>query len=91
MIQNDAMKSITFEFRSKKSDDFGVPKTGDLPPLKSEAPELKRAALRYVAIGQDPSLRVPAAEILRSSRSYEGRDTMLQLLQDWAETAWVAG
>lgn len=46
------------------------------------APELKRAALCYVAIGQDPSLRVPAAEILRSSRSYEGRDTMLQLLQD---------
>lgn len=46
------------------------------------APKLKQAALRYVAIGQDPSLRVPAAEVLRSSRSFEGRDAMLQLLQD---------
>jgi hypothetical protein len=36
-------------------------------------------------------LRVPAAEVLRSSRSFEGRDAMLQLLQEWAETTWVAG
>lgn len=82
------MKSITFEFRS--------PKIGSLlgsknrrHPAKSEAPKLKQAALRYVAIGQDPSLRVPAAEVLRSSRSFEGRDAMLQLLQELKPLGWL--
>ena len=56
-----------------------------------EAQELKRAALRYVAVGQDPSLRVPAAEVLRSSRSFEGRDAMLQLLQEPNLGGWLMG
>jgi len=77
---NDAMKSITFEFRSSKIG--SLLGSNRRHPAKSEAPKLKQAALRYVAIGQDPSLRVPAAEVLRSSRSFEGRDAMLQLLQE---------
>ena len=44
--------------------------------------ELLAVALKYVAHGQDPLLRVAAAEVLRSSRSFEGRDALLQLLQD---------
>jgi len=90
----DSSPGITFEFRSSKIGSLLGSKNRrhpGIPPLKSEAPKLKQAALRYVAIGQDPSLRVPAAEVLRSSRSFEGRDAMLQLLQEWAETTWVAG
>ena len=64
---------------------------GAIRSITVEAQELKRAALRYVAVGQDPSLRVPAAEVLRSSRSFEGRDAMLQLLQEPNLGGWLMG
>jgi len=46
------------------------------------ATEIRTIALKYVQPMEDPSMRLAAANVLRHSYSYEGRDAMLELLQD---------